>query len=107
MAGEQLKRMAGVLVFEHEPTEGDVIAGGVLHALEHAVFAEAYEHRGIELGVHAHGQVVGEQGQIGVLADVAEMALDLARAAECVKRCGRDERVDAVALRALALVDDA
>ena len=99
--------MAGVLVFEHEPAEGDVVAGGVLHALEHAVFAEAHEHRGIELGVHAHGQVVGEQGQIGVLADVAEMTLDLARAAECVKRCGRDERVDAVALRALALVDDA
>ena len=107
MAGEQLERMACVLVFEHEPAEGDVVAGGVLHALEHAVLAEAHEHRGVELGVHAHGQVVSEQRQVGVLADVAEVTLDLARAAKRVEWGGCDERVDAVALRALALVNNA
>ena len=57
--------------------------------------------------MHAHRQVVGEQRQVGVLADGAEVALDLLGAAQGVEGRGGHERVDAVALGALGLVDHA
>ena len=107
MAGEQLQRMTGVLVFEHQPAEADVVAGGVLHALQHAVLAQTHQHGGVELGVHAHGQVVGEQRQVGMLADGAEVTLGLLRAAQGVERGGGDQRVDAEALGTLGLIDHA
>ena len=99
--------MARVLVFDDEPAERHVVARGVLDALQDAVLAQRDEHRGIELGVHAHGQVVREQRQVSVLADRAEVALGLLGAAQRVERRGRHDGVDAEALGALGLVDHA
>ena len=67
VAGEQLQRMPRILVLQQQPAERHVVPRGVLHALQHAVLAQAHEHRGVELRVHAYGQVVGEKWQVGVL----------------------------------------
>ena len=106
VTGENLQRMAGVLVFEAEPAEGDVIARGVLNALDDAVGAQAHEHRGIKLRMNADRKVICEQGQVGMLANGTEMTLGLLRAAKRVERSGGNERVNAVARRTLRLVDD-
>ena len=107
MAGEQLQRVAGVLVLEHQPAELHVIARGVLHAGQDAIVAQAHQHGGVELGVDAHGQVVGEQRELGVLADDAEVALVLLGAAQGVEGSGAHEAVDVVLLGALDLLDHA
>ena len=107
VAGEQLQRMPRILVLQQQPAERHVVPRGVLHALQHAVLAQAHEHRGVELRVHAHGQVVGEQRQVGVFADGAEVTFHLFRAAEGVEGGGGHECVHAVAGRALGLVDHA
>ena len=104
MAGEHLQRVAGVFVLEAEPTERDVVARGVLDALDDTVGAQTDEHRGVELGVDASRQVVREQRKVGVLADSAEVTLGLLRAAEGVEGRGCDQAVDAVARGALGLI---
>ena len=43
MTGEQAERMADLLVGQGKPAEGDVIAGGILDALEDALGAELKE----------------------------------------------------------------
>ena len=57
--------------------------------------------------MHASGQVVGKQRQVGVLADGAEVAFHLFGTAEGVEGGGCHEGVHAVARRALGLVDHA
>ena len=56
--------------------------------------------------MNANREVVCEQGQVGMLADGAEMTFGLLRAAERVERSGGNERVNAVTRRAFRLIDD-
>ena len=99
--------MTGVLVLEHEPAEAHVVAGGVLDALQNAVLSEAHEHGRVELGVNAHGKVIGEQGKVGVLANSAKMTFDFLRAAERVERSRGDKGVDTESGSAFGLIDHA
>src|SRR5690625_2698726 len=59
VTGQQGQRGTGSPVHAGEPTEGDVVAAGILHTGDHAVGAEGDQVLGGELGVHAHGYVVG------------------------------------------------
>ena len=98
--------MAGLGVVVHEEAEGHVVVGGVLHAGEHALLAKLDEQAARQLGVHAHGDVVGEQRQLGHgLVDEAEVALDLRQAAERVERAGGHDRGRAELLRLLGVLD--
>ena len=80
--------MSGGLVRAAQPTERDVVAGGVLDAVDDAVAAQAHEQVGRELRVHAHGDVVRPQLQVGVLLEDAEVILDLSLSAQCVEGSG-------------------
>ena len=57
--------------------------------------------------MHAHGQVIGEERQLGVLANCAEVTLGLLGATQGVEGSRGDEAVDADSLGTLGLVDDA
>ena len=99
--------MARVAVLNDEAAERDVVARGVLHAGEHAVDAEADEHVHVELVVDAHGNVVGEEGQVERIVQDSRALRDLVDALERVERAGRHEGVDAHLLGALAVLDHA
>lgn len=85
VAGEQAHRVAELLILLAEVTEGDVVARGVLHAGEHALGAELGQKLPGKLGVHADGDVIGEDRKVELLVEDAEVLLDLGKAAEGIE----------------------
>src|SRR5690625_865894 len=88
VTGQQGQRGTGSPVHAGEPTEGDVVAAGILHTGDHAVGAEGDQVLGGELGVHAHGDVVGPHRGISGRGHGAEMGIDLLRSGDRVEGSG-------------------
>ena len=107
MAGKDAHRMAVLLVLLNEVAERDVIARGILDASQDALGAELSKELPGELGVDAHGDVVGEDGQVEFLVKDAEVLLDLGHALQGIERAGGDERIGAQLLGDLAVLDHA
>ena len=97
--------MAELLVLLAQVAEGDVIAGGVLDAGEHALCAELGKELPGELGVDANRDIVRKDGQVELLVQDAEVLLHLGEATEGVERAGRDEHVGAELLGATAVLE--
>ena len=107
MAGEDAHRMAVLLVLLNEVAERDVIARGILDASQDALGAELGKELPGELGVNAHGNVVGEDGQVELLVQDAEMLLNLGHALQGIERAGGDKRIGAQLLSDLTVLDHA
>ena len=107
VTGEDGHRVTVLLVLLDEVAEADVIAGGVLDAGEHALGAELGKELPGELGVNAHGNVVGEDGQVELLVQDAEMLLNLGHALQGIERAGGDKRIGAQLLSDLTVLDHA
>src|SRR5699024_10736508 len=76
VAGED-GEVGQVLRRQQQTAEGDVVPGGVLDTGEHTLLPEADEDVEGHLHVCAHGHVVGEEGNVDVVGDSAQVALDL------------------------------
>ena len=88
MAGQQLQRVASGLVRARKPAEAHIVTRRILHAIKDAFLAQAKNKVVLQLGVHAHGDVVRPQLQVGVLLEDAEVILDLSLSAQCVEGSG-------------------
>ena len=99
--------MAVLLVLLNEVAERDVIARGILDAGQDALGAELSKELPGELGVDAHGDVVGEDGQVEFLVQDAEVLLDLGHALQGIERAGGDKRIGAQLLSDLTMLDHA
>ena len=107
VTGEDAHRMAVLLVLLNEVAERDVIARGILDAGQDALGAELSKELPGKLGVDAHGDVVGKDGQVEFLVQDAEVLLDLGHALQGIERAGGDEGIGAQLLGDLAVLDHA
>ena len=99
--------MARGLIGGHQPAEGDVVAGGVLDTGQDAFLAQLDEQVATELGAaEAHGDVVGEDGDVDGRGDGAEVRLDLLGVVERVERAGGHDRLGTEGGRPTSLVND-
>ena len=107
MAGQKGQGVARGLVGGHQPAEGDVVAGGVLDTGQDALLAQLDEQVATELrAAEAHGDVVGEDGDVDGRGDGAEVGLDLLRVVERVERAGGHDRLGAQGGCPTSLVND-
>ena len=107
MAGQKGQGVARGLVGGNQPAEGDVVAGGVLDTGQDALLAQLDEQVATELGAaEAHGDVVGEDGDIDGRGDGAEVSLDLLGVVERVERAGGHDRLGAQGGCPTSLVND-
>ena len=107
VTGEDAHRMAVLLVLLNEVAERDVITRGILDAGQDALGAELGKELPGELGVDAHGDVIGKDGQVELLVQDAEVLLDLGHALQGIERAGGDEGIGAQLLGDLAVLDHA
>ncbi len=116
VAGEQAHRVAELLILLAEVAEGDVVTGGVLHAGEHALGAELGQKLPGKqlgqklpgkLGVHADGDVVGEDRKVELLVEDAEVLLDLGKAAEGIEGTRGNQDIGAELLRTATMLEHA
>ncbi|ETJ01781.1 MAG: hypothetical protein Q605_AUC01051G0003 [Actinomyces urogenitalis DORA_12] len=108
MPGQQHQRVPSLLVGGHQAPEGDVIARGVLDAVEHPQATQTHEHvHGELLAVQAHRHVVGEQRQVHGLTDGGEVLSDLGHVIDGVEGAGRHDGVSPQRLGPAGVLDDA
>ena len=99
--------MAVLLVLLNEVAERDVITRGILDASKDALGAELGKELPRELGMNAHGNVIGKDGQVEFLVQDAEVLLDLGHTLQGIERAGGDEGIGAQLLSDLAVLDHA
>ena len=107
VTGQQRQRVTKLLVLLHQVAEGHVVAGGVLDAGQHALGAQLGKELPGKLSVHAHGDVVREDGQVELGMQDAEMLLNLGHAAQSIERAGGDQHVGTKLLGNAAVLEDA
>ena len=99
--------MAVLLVLLNEVAERDVITRGIFDASKDALGTELGKELPGKLGVDAHGDVVGKDGQVELLMKDAEVLLDLGHALQGIERAGGDKRIGAQLLSDLTVLDHA